>query len=112
MVICVYKRVYKPVYKLVNTIGGRVNKNLNINSIFAVNQYFTTMKILLLSLAASFLLSASAPVSNVYICNGPKSTKYHLIKDCKGLNRCSTEIETISLEAAKKKGRTLCGHED
>jgi hypothetical protein len=70
------------------------------------------MKTLLLSIAAALLMSASAPVSDVYICNGPKATKYHLKKDCRGLNRCSTEIEKVSLEAAKKDGRTLCGFED
>lgn len=70
------------------------------------------MKKLLLSLVAGFLLSASAPVSDVYICNGSSSTKYHLKEDCRGLNNCSTKIEKVSLQTAKDKGRTLCGFED
>lgn len=67
-----------------------------------------------------FLLFSFGHLSNsnsllekeVYICNGKSSTKYHLIKNCKGLERCSTEIEKITLSEAKKKKRTLCGWED
>lgn len=71
------------------------------------------MKTLLLSLLAGFLLSTSNPPANdVYICNGPKSTKYHLKDNCRGLKNCSTEVQKVSLDAAKKKGRTLCGFED
>ncbi len=48
----------------------------------------------------------------VYICKGKGSTKYHLDKDCRGLTYCSTEIYEVSLESAKKMGRSLCGWED
>lgn len=72
------------------------------------------MKTLLLSLVAGFLMSASAPftASDVYICNGPSSKKYHLVEDCRGLNNCSTKIEKVTLQQAKDKGRTICGFED
>jgi hypothetical protein len=66
------------------------------------------MKTLLLSLVAGFLLSAST----VYICIGPKSTKYHLKEDCRGLKNCSTKVEKVTLKDAQDKGRTLCGFED
>ncbi|WP_281989926.1 hypothetical protein [Aquimarina aggregata] len=50
--------------------------------------------------------------TQVYICKGPKSKRYHYRKHCRGLKRCSTEISKISLEEAKNKNRTLCGYED
>jgi len=49
---------------------------------------------------------------NVYICKGKSSKKYHLKKKCRGLSNCSTDISEVSLEAAKKLGRGLCGWED
>ncbi len=72
------------------------------------------MKTLLLAFVASLFMAASSPTASndVYICNGPKSKKYHYKEDCRGLNNCSTKIEKISLKAAKEKGRTLCGFED
>ncbi len=48
----------------------------------------------------------------VYICNGPKSKRYHYDEDCRGLKKCSTKTYPISLEEAKEEGRTLCGYED
>lgn len=72
------------------------------------------MKTLFLSLAAGLLFSASPPPvdSNVYICNGKYSKKYHLKENCRGLSNCSTKIEKVTLKSAKDKGRTLCGWED
>lgn len=46
--------------------------------------------------------------SNVYICTGESSTKYHSDPDCRGLSRCSGEIEEISEEEAEDMGRTPC----
>lgn len=45
---------------------------------------------------------------SVYICTGETSTKYHCDPDCKGLSRCSGEIEEISEEEAEDMGRTPC----
>lgn len=50
--------------------------------------------------------------NDVYICNGPSSHRYHHSKRCIGLSNCSTDIEKISLQEAKDKGRSLCGYED
>lgn len=47
----------------------------------------------------------------VYICKGPYSTKYHLVKTCKGLKNCSTQVHSTTREEAIKKKRTLCGYE-
>ena len=58
------------------------------------------------------LTSFSLNVSDVYICKGPNSTKYHYKKDCRGLNSCSTDIYSVSMSNAKDSGRTLCGWED
>lgn len=46
--------------------------------------------------------------SNVYICTGETSTKYHSDPDCRGLSRCSGEIEEVSEEEAEDMGRTPC----
>lgn len=71
------------------------------------------MKKLLLTFALSgLMLSTSVPSDKVYVCNGPKSTRYHLKKDCSGLNNCSTAIQETSLKVAKEKNRTLCKLED
>lgn len=57
------------------------------------------------------LTSFSFNASDVYICKGPKSTKYHYKKDCRGLSNCSTDIYSVSLSEAKNASRTLCGRE-
>ena len=46
--------------------------------------------------------------STVYICNGPKSAVYHKSSDCTGLNRCSTNITSVSEEKAIQMGRRQC----
>ena len=55
----------------------------------------------------------NVPIKNdtscsVYICTGETSTKYHCDPGCKGLSRCSGEIEEISEEEAEDMGRTPC----
>lgn len=50
--------------------------------------------------------------TQVYICKGPKSKRYHYRKNCRGLKRCSTKVSKVSIEEAKDKNRTLCGYED
>lgn len=45
---------------------------------------------------------------SVYICTGETSTKYHTDPDCRGLSRCSGEIEEVSEEEAEDMGRTPC----
>ena len=44
----------------------------------------------------------------VYLCNGPSSKVYHRSENCKGLNRCSTQIAKVSLSTAQSKGRRAC----
>ncbi|WP_281541583.1 hypothetical protein [Maribacter aestuarii] len=50
--------------------------------------------------------------SNVYICKGKYSEKYHYNKTCRGLSNCSTAVEEVELNEAKRIGRTICGWED
>lgn len=45
---------------------------------------------------------------NVFICTGNSSKRYHCDPGCKGLSRCSGEIEEISEEEAEDMGRTPC----
>ncbi|WP_074024105.1 hypothetical protein [Gabonia massiliensis] len=67
-------------------------------------------KLLFISLLLFPLLSAGVKESSstVYICNGPKSYAYHKTDKCKGLRRCSTEIEAVSLKEALDMGRKAC----
>lgn len=69
------------------------------------------MKLLMITLL-SLLLMTPYESKNVYICKGPSSKKYHYTKKCRGLSNCSKEVSEVTLEQAKKIGRTLCGWED
>jgi hypothetical protein len=46
--------------------------------------------------------------NTVYICEGPKSERYHRIPNCSGLNNCSTEIHSVHVSHAVRIGRTPC----
>jgi len=45
----------------------------------------------------------------VYICTGPQSKRFHKSPECRGLSSCSKEIKAVSIETARKMGRTPCG---
>lgn len=49
---------------------------------------------------------------DVYICRGPHSERYHHDAYCRGLRRCSTPLDSVSLDDAQGFGRTICGFED
>lgn len=71
------------------------------------------MKILILS-ALAFILSGQVSTevktkeATVYICTGPKATKYHATQTCRGLNRCSGSIRQLPVSSARSKGFTPC----
>ena len=65
-----------------------------------------------ISILILFTIAPQISTNKVYICKGKSSKKYHLKKNCRGLSNCSTDISEVSLEAAKKMGRGLCGWED
>jgi len=48
--------------------------------------------------------------SKVYICTGSNSKRYHEFDNCKGLRRCTGDIECIPIEDAQYIGRTPCGY--
>jgi len=50
--------------------------------------------------------------TDVYICNSLNGKKYHFTKSCRGLNACKSDIKKMTIEDAKKIGKTLCGWED
>lgn len=47
----------------------------------------------------------------VYICDSGTGKKYHLDPNCKGLRNCSHRVVKLTLDQAKKRGKTLCGWE-
>ena len=69
---------------------------------------------LFIILLVSMISCSSNEVSEtyVYICKGPNSTTYHYSPHCRGLRRCSTDLEKLTAREAKEKGRKLCSYED
>ncbi|MDO5987112.1 hypothetical protein Q4Q39_06780 [Flavivirga amylovorans] len=71
------------------------------------------MKLLYISSSIIILLFfTSFNNSNVYICKGKGSKRYHYTKHCRGLSNCSTKVYEVKLSKAKALKRTLCGWED
>ena len=68
--------------------------------------------IFIIGFLSIFSLGVNSLDDQVYICNSTGAKKYHYKKNCRGLSNCKKEIKEISLEAAKDRGRTLCGWED
>lgn len=69
----------------------------------------------ILLLVVLFILpisNAETTETNVYICKGKGSKRYHYTKTCRGLSRCSTKVYKVTLKKAKELKRTLCGWED
>ncbi|UIR54849.1 hypothetical protein LZQ00_11225 [Sphingobacterium sp. SRCM116780] len=50
--------------------------------------------------------------NTVYICGSGKGKRYHLTESCRGLRNCSAQTLKVTLEEARKEGKTLCGWED
>ena len=76
------------------------------------------MKAKTISLIIVFFVSIIACLSNevsetyVYICKGPNSAAYRYNPHCRGLRRCSTDLQKLTAREAKEKERKLCGYED
>lgn len=73
------------------------------------NKIFLGFSFSLLMLSTT---SFNASDSNVYLCQGKYSKKYHLSKTCRGLSNWKAAIVKVTLSDAKQKGKTLCGWED
>lgn len=68
-----------------------------------------TLLILATLLCCSFgTAEMNPPQTKVYICTGPQSKRFHKTPNCKGLQSCSKEIKAVTLEQARKMGRTPC----
>lgn len=63
---------------------------------------------ILIFLAFPWVLLTQPPPGSVYICDSQGSKRYHLRKNCSGLRNCKHEIIIVSLDSAKRTGRTLC----
>jgi 5-bromo-4-chloroindolyl phosphate hydrolysis protein len=44
----------------------------------------------------------------VYVCDSRNAVRYHLKEDCRGLSNCTYRVLKVSLEEAKREGKTLC----
>lgn len=72
------------------------------------------MKKILLSAVSITILSAfqTSKDTEVFICKSVASKRYHLKKECKGLQKCDTIIKKTTKIKAERFGRTLCKWED
>jgi hypothetical protein len=71
------------------------------------------MKKLLLSILLIFLLTSTQTKEvEVFICTSKSSKKYHLKKECSGLQKCKSKIKKITKKKAENVGRTKCKLED
>ena len=75
-----------------------------IKSVFIALALFSTIG----GTTASTKRNTIIQSGTVYICTGPKARKYHSNQNCRGLNRCSGSIKSLSVSAAKSKGFTPC----
>lgn len=72
----------------------------------------TTLLLTFLTLTSFSNQTKISPQTSVYICDSSGGKKYHYEKGCRGLSNCQHEIIKVSLEDAKKRGKSLCGWED
>lgn len=70
-----------------------------------------TLLITFFTLTSFSTPTENAPETSVYLCNSSGGKKYHYSKSCRGLSNCQHEIIKVTLEEAKKRGKTLCGWE-
>ena len=65
-----------------------------------------------LLLGQAFVAQPAGTTSNdetqVYICTGPSSKRYHRTSTCKGLVKCSKEVKKVTKSYAESKGKTPC----
>lgn len=88
------------------------NRQVYLHFYFLAYIYQVLKKITFGLLVCFVLFSFNGTETNVFICKGKYSKKYHYKKDCRGLSNCSTEIYKVTLAEAKNLKRTLCGWED
>lgn len=73
----------------------------------------STSTLLILFIFSSFTVEKSSSAeTSVYLYDSCGGKKYHYEKNCRGLSNCQHEIIKVTLEQAKKRGKTLCGWED
>lgn len=75
-------------------------------------QFNKKIKVGFLLLVFFTISSMKMVETNVYICKGKYSKKYHYKKSCRGLSNCKATISKVALKDAIDIGRTLCGWED
>ena len=74
---------------------------------------YRTIPLLIISFVGMISCSSNeVSETYVYICKGSNSYAYHYSPNCRGLRRCSTDLEKLTIKEAVGKGRKLCGYED
>lgn len=69
------------------------------------------MKYLLLIFCLLFTINTTTNEKKVYVCTGSWAKCYHNKKDCDGLQNCGGVIKEVTMEEAKKMGRSKpCGY--
>lgn len=71
----------------------------------------TTLLLTFLTLTSFSSPIESAPEASVYLYDSSGGKKYHYSNNCRGLSNCQHKIIKVTVEEAKKRGKTLCGWE-
>jgi hypothetical protein len=66
------------------------------------------MKNLILTSSITLFSFANSFQSTVYICVSPTAKKYHYSQKCRGLQKCTHTIKSVTLSEASKLGYTAC----
>jgi 5-bromo-4-chloroindolyl phosphate hydrolysis protein len=49
-----------------------------------------------------------ADPATVYVCDSRNAVRYHLKANCRGLSNCTYRVMKVTVEEAKREGKTLC----
>lgn len=62
-----------------------------------------------LFLNSQHIQASSQKEASVLVCKSPYAARFHVDKDCLGLNKCKREIVTVTQAVAEEEGLTGCG---
>lgn len=61
-----------------------------------------------LSLCFFAVSTGKSDRTEVYVCSGKLSKKYHFSKDCNGLKNCDVSLKTLPINDARSLGKVPC----
>lgn len=80
-----------------------------------IKKLYLSVSIVALSVVTTLIFKSQAvqaaakEETKVLVCKSPNAARFHLDKDCIGLNKCKREIVTVTKAEAEDEGLTCCG---